>query len=680
ASDMFFAEIRPFDEIYREGQSPDGSPNGGGQQANQTQKLSELQKQITSATWNLKRRESAPSPSPQYKNDATVIHDSQQQALEQARALEEKIDDPRLKGFATEAASQMDQAARHLGEAVEKNSVAPFAQALADEQSAAQSLLRLQAREYQVARNSRNQRGGGGGGQNQRQLDELDLKQTDNRYETQRQATPAQTPEQREQLQVASRLKELAQRQQDLNSRLKELQTALQEAKTDQEREDVRQRLKRLREEQQDLLADVDELRQRMERPENQSRMAEARQQLEQTRSEVQRAAEELKQEAVPQALASGTRAQRELQKLQEDFRRKNSSQFADDMRQMRDNARQLAQNEEDIAKKLQDVAEPKQKTLNDDSTERRDLAEKMTQQKDALTNLFTQMRQVSEQSETAEPLLSKQLYDTLRQTDQDSLNKSLDASSQLVRRGFVPQAGQFEQLAHQNIDELKRNVERAAESVLGDGTEALRLAKRELEDLSKQLNQEASQAGGPQGTNAAAGGTNVSERGAAEQAQSSGVNTNEGPAQASAGQRGSGQESSQPQSGQQANAGGDQQSSKGQGESSQGGQQQSASSGQNPQDSQNQSGRSGQGQGGQQQSASANSPSGGGGGGGANRAGGGRRNFLDDNGGFNNGGGGGGTWGPLIGEDYVNWSDRLRNVEEMIDVPDLSAEVARIR
>src|ERR1700730_11619003 len=100
-------------------------------------------------------------------------------------------------------------------------------------------------------------------------------------------------------------------------------------------------------------------------------------------------------------------------------------------------------------------------------------------------------------------PRLSKQLYDTLRQTDQDSLNKSLDASSQLVRRGFVPQAGQFEQLAHQNIDELKRNVERAAESVLGDGTEALRVAKRELEDLSKQLSQEAAQSGGPQGTNA---------------------------------------------------------------------------------------------------------------------------------------------------------------------------------
>ena len=35
---------------------------------------------------------------------------------------------------------------------------------------------------------------------------------------------------------------------------------------------------------------------------------------------------------------------------------------------------------------------------------------------------------------------------------------------------------------------------------------------------------------------------------------------------------------------------------------------------------------------------------------------------------------------GPLTGEDYSQWSDRLRDVEEMIDVPDLRNEVARVR
>jgi hypothetical protein len=34
----------------------------------------------------------------------------------------------------------------------------------------------------------------------------------------------------------------------------------------------------------------------------------------------------------------------------------------------------------------------------------------------------------------------------------------------------------------------------------------------------------------------------------------------------------------------------------------------------------------------------------------------------------------------PIAGNDYLDWSDRLRDVEEMVDDPDLRAEAARIR
>jgi hypothetical protein len=53
-------------------------------------------------------------------------------------------------------------------------------------------------------------------------------------------------------------------------------------------------------------------------------------------------------------------------------------------------------------------------------------------------------------------------------------------------------------------------------------------------------------------------------------------------------------------------------------------------------------------------------------------------RNFLDQFGGEE--GGGAFTGGPITGADYSRWSDRLRDVEEMLDVPELRAEVARIR
>jgi hypothetical protein len=164
-------------------------------------------------------------------------------------------------------------------------------------------------------------------------------------------------------------------------------------------------------------------------------------------------------------------------------------------MRQMRAQARDLAQKQEDIGQKLDDLkGEQGRKTLTD-SDEAQALAERMQQQKGALTNLLDNMRRVSDQAETSEPLLSKQLYDTLRKASQANTDNSLSLSQELLTRNFVGEASQFEQRARSDLQDLRRGVERAAESVLGDETEALRQAKRELDALSNQLENEIAQA-----------------------------------------------------------------------------------------------------------------------------------------------------------------------------------------
>src|SRR5690606_16779019 len=62
--DLYFAEIRPFEEIFRQGeQPPGGAPagqqqQGGGGAGQQAMELAELQKQIINATWTLVRRAS----------------------------------------------------------------------------------------------------------------------------------------------------------------------------------------------------------------------------------------------------------------------------------------------------------------------------------------------------------------------------------------------------------------------------------------------------------------------------------------------------------------------------------------------------------------------------------------------------------------------------------------------
>jgi hypothetical protein len=58
ATDMYFAEVRPFEEIFREGQAPSGGGAAGEkEQQQQSAKLAQSQKDIISATWKVLRLE-----------------------------------------------------------------------------------------------------------------------------------------------------------------------------------------------------------------------------------------------------------------------------------------------------------------------------------------------------------------------------------------------------------------------------------------------------------------------------------------------------------------------------------------------------------------------------------------------------------------------------------------------
>jgi hypothetical protein len=734
SGDLYFGEIRPFDEIFREAQnmeSGDDEPQGG--QGNQARKLTELQKQIINATWKLQRT----GLTPKYAEDEKVITEAQQQALAQAEEAAEEARSPRQQTLWKVATQEMEKAIEKLKDAAK--APGPLAQALPAEQAAYQALLKLQSRETQVTRRNRNQKGGGGGGANQRQIDQLDLQQADNRYETQRQAKAPQNKERREQLAVMNRLQELARRQQDLNERLKELQTALQEAQTEQQKEEIKRRLKRLEEEQRQMLADADEIKQRMDRAENQSNMAEQRKQLEQTRDELQKAAEAAADGSVPQALASGTRAQRQLQEMRDELRKQNSSQFAEDLREMRSDARDLSTKQEEIGQKLDSLAkgQNQQRKSLSDSSDRKEMLDQLKQQKEKMNKLLDRAEQVSEQAENTEPLLSRQLYDSIRKLSQDDANavkvtrdelmnsgmmsrdlldrlqkssekedrgKAIDLTGEMLREGYLPQARQAGQRARGEIDELRRGIERAAESVLGDDAEQLKLAQSELDALTDQLKREMAQAnsaGGEQ-TGEQQPGQNQDRRQAGTQGEN-GQQPGEGDQQAQDGKQGGGQ-----QPGQKQGKGGDRSQKtasndpqRGQG-GKQPGKQQGEGQGQGQSDQNSQAQAGGQ-QGGGQQAGGNDQKQGQRGGRdqvadardkqGRRQLGGGRG---DNRGGFsvddvfnvgNDRGGGiggweGGVWnrGPLTGEEFRQWEQRLRDVEDLIETPEMRNALAAAR
>jgi hypothetical protein len=491
-SDMFFADVRHFEDIFREMEAPPSEP---GKPKAQSDKLVDLVKQIVNATWKIIRDTNAGRVIEAATPDIDVVHESVGIALEQVKEGMEEAEDAEIKQALTEAWKALKDAQPPLQQASAEKKRSPLNQALTFEQTALEWLHRAQSREHQVMRQNSPPQPGAGQQANKNQLMDLELKQQEQRYEEEKAATEEQTAEQQENLQVLNRLKELARRQEALAEKMKELQNQLAKAKTEEEKQELENQLKRLQAEQEKLLSDLDELKERMEKPEYAEQMAEAKEQLEKTREQVNEAAEKLKEQQLTDAANSATRAQRELEQMQEDFRQKTSKKFADEMKQLRQQAQQAAEAQKKISEALEN-----QKPAESDiaqSLQNQAQARQVSEQQENVEKLLNTMRQLSEQSEQSEPLLHKNLYDAVRKAQTSGLEENLQETRDQLRYGTAAEAKEAERKAANAVEELQKGVEKAAESVLGSESEALRVAKNELDKLIKEAQeQEAGQKG----------------------------------------------------------------------------------------------------------------------------------------------------------------------------------------
>ncbi len=499
-SDMFFADVRHFEDIFREMEAPPSEP---GKPKAESDKLVDLVKQIVNATWKIIRDTNAGRVIEAATPDIDVVDQSVGIAMEKAKEAMEKVEDAEVKQSLTEAWKSLKDSQGPLQQASAEKKRSPLNQALTFEQTALEWLHRAQSREHQVMRQDKP--GEGQQQANQNQIMDLELKQKEQRYEEEKAATEEQTAEQQENLQVLNRLKELARRQEALAEKIKELQNQIAKAKTEEEKQELDNQLKRLQAEQEQLLSDLDDLKERMEKPENAQNMAEAKEQLEETREKVRETAEQLKDEKLADAANSATRAQRELEKMQEDFRQKTSKKFAEEMKQIRQQARDAADAEKKISEALESQKEPGsdlEKNMQN-AAESRQVGE----QQENIEKLLNSMRQLSEQAEQSEPLLHRNLYDAVRKAQTSGLEENLQATRDQLRYGSQAEAKDAERKAANAVEELRKGVEKAAESVLGSESESLRVAKNELDKLIKEAQQQEAAEAGQKGQDVANAG-----------------------------------------------------------------------------------------------------------------------------------------------------------------------------
>ncbi|MFT5495816.1 MAG: hypothetical protein ACI9TH_001209, partial [Kiritimatiellia bacterium] len=503
-SDMYFAEVRHFEEIFREMQAPPSESES--EEKPKSDELVKQQKEIISATWNLTRMVDQNDDVTSQTNDLQVVRDAQQNLADTAGGLMDNMDDAEMRQHLGEAIIFMQQSVAELDTLITGQDRQAFTAVMSKEQAAYEALIRMRGREYQIIRSQSKSKGKSEKSERP-EISELELKQQERLYETESQAKKEQQSqaeeEQRENLQVLNRLRELARRQDEIKDQLKETKHALELAQSEAEKERLSRELKRLEELQQELLRDVDELSRRMEEEQNRERMAQARKDVKEIREEVQETKSQIEKQELDDAVNSSARAQEKLDELKEDFRKQAAGRFDDELRAMRTEARELADKQTRIE---EEVTQPSKapsaqpRRLDDPPDEADQLGKKLADQRATAEDLVQQMIDVSREAEHAEPLLSRRLQDTVRDARSNQLESELARAEHYVEQEREDEASDSIAKASQAVQELKEGIEKAAETVLGNEAAGLRKAKETLDEVIEQLNQEMQQAAAGQG------------------------------------------------------------------------------------------------------------------------------------------------------------------------------------
>jgi len=653
-SEMYFAEVRPFEETFRETDASatqqrqaQQQQQQGSESGQQAEELAELQKKILSATWNLLRGipKSNPDASQNIQEQLPILLESQNQALEQTEALKEQLQAPNAAQDLLKVQSSMREAIAELNQTGSETPSVALRGAIKQMRGAYEGLLRLRAREHEVSQSqqqqSSNQRSQSASERNrQEQIQQLQLEQDPSRYEEESQPMTEQENSDREMRQVMNRLDELARRQEDLNEQVRELDLALQSAKDEQEKKELQERLEQLREDQQELVQDADELLERMNEPESRNALEESRRQIENAREQMQQSERQLREAQPSAALNSGTRAEQSVDQTREQLREQSSESLQRDVQQLIEQAQKVSKNQAELDRQLREqgnlparvpeaktngpgrsapttseptpsasttsaptTSEPEANSPRRESLLRSDAElnqegnlpernlEDWKEQRQRYLDLLNRIKDTVEQAEGSEPLLAEQLYETYRDASRSPTEQRLDRIPMMIERGMEQPAVEESGEVSKELQGLRERIENSTQSVLGSEEESLRRAIKEIDQANRAIESEIEQRLEQEGSQ----DTNA-------------MQPREG----------------QPSEGQPSEA-----------------RSSSASRESSPRSA---------------------------------------LDALEER--MQRAGGGGGleSSSPLMGEDYAQWTDRLRDIEELVRDPELKAEAARVR
>ena len=502
-SEIFFLEVKPFNEEYSVAQSQAGMPSAAGAQL---EGLIAAQKEIISATWNLERRAAAGRSAADIKDIADAQAELKSRAEQAAAAARQRR---RFGGGVfqivfgqpstpSSSADPVGTAVAAMARALQQLQTLKTADAIPHEMAALNALLQAQA-EIRKREVSQQQNGAGGGGNRQSQdlsnLFDRELKrQQKTNYETKAQVeTQPETAKES----AVDKIRDLARRQEELNRRQREL------AGRQASAEERRRELEKLTREQEELRRQAEQAaRDGAKGAEGARGASGAQQELNRALEQMRQAAEQANSGDASAAAAKGEEAARQLRQAESqmqngspDARRRALGDVQLESQQIAEAQRRIAGEADRLDREGGGAADARRRLAGD--------KEKLADRVDALQQAAQRIG-----ADGAQDLAAQKLGDRMR------------AGASGMREGQSGRLGPPEQQMADALDRVARKLNGAdAGGAKGDAQpiadqlDEVRDARERLARLEKQIAEAARGAEGARGR-----GTSPSQPGRAGQ------------------------------------------------------------------------------------------------------------------------------------------------------------------
>ncbi len=444
-SDIYFVQIRPFRIDYRQLQQA----GGGGQMDERG--LSDLQRQIVAATFNLVR-DKEELPESEFKENVVSVRLAQARVREQVAGLQERLvargmgADPQFRRIAEllpKAIEEMENAERILEDGEPREAISPEQKALLHLQKAEET--------YEAVVTQGGQQGGGGGAgasaEDLADLFELELDKLKNQYETLARGERQQRTEQLDE--TLEKLKELARRQQQQAERQR--RAAAQQGGGGASARGQRQ----LAEETEEAARQLE----RLARETNDQRLMEASRQLQQAADDMRRSAAS----SGNQGTADATSALDRLEEARRRLERNRVDRLREDGEDALRRAEELSDEQREIQRQMDRLNELEGAALQESARRLFERKEAMTEE---LTDLEGQIDRLSADARSSQPEAAEGLREAANSIRDNKLKERVRYSRGLIGTGDQDYTREFEAETQRGLNELGDRLEQAVGAV----------------------------------------------------------------------------------------------------------------------------------------------------------------------------------------------------------------------